>query len=512
MLVDKESQRRIQAKLKSEQAAKALQSAESRMKGVERQVAAIEEKLRGSGEERRSHQLKLDDLRRALAAIRDSGAEHADVDELGEREHRLEAALNATREHEVTAKIAWTEAERKVESFKRQAGLLRDNAAEATQRRARIEAMNERRKAQAAHAQRIADDAAQVASLVAASIDDVIAKREALQAEASSHDAELKTLRAQRDGIEPKVAGLQRREHELDVDRERLAGEFGQLTQKVSDNLGLSIDELTRDFGPERPVPVLDENGRPVPRADASEPESESEPGSESDGGDDPSRFETVPYDRAEQRKRLEKAKRDLAALGKVNPLAGEEYDALETRNQYLNDQRNDVVKSRDDLMKLIRDLDSTMVSVFKSAFDDTAAAFEKMFATLFPGGTGRLRLDDPDDLLATGVIVEASPAGKRVKQLSLLSGGERFLTALALLFAIFTARPSPFYVMDEVEAALDDVNLTRLINAFNELREHAQLIIITHQQRTMSIADALYGITMRSDGVTAVVSQKLSR
>lgn len=512
VLVDKESQRRIQAKLKSEQAAKALQSAESRMKGVERQVAAIEEKLRGSVEERRSHQLKLDDLRRALAAIRDSGAEHADVDELGEREHRLEAALNATREHEVTAKIAWTEAERKVESFKRQAGLLRDNAAEATQRRARIEAMNERRKAQAAHAQRIADDAAQVASLVAASIDDVIAKREALQAEASNHDAELKTLRAQRDGIEPKVAGLQRREHELDVDRERLAGEFGQLTQKVSDDLGLSIDELTRDFGPERPVPVLDENGRPVPRADASEPESESEPGSESDGGDDQSRFETVPYDRAEQRKRLEKAKRDLAALGKVNPLAGEEYDALETRNQYLNDQRNDVVKSRDDLMKLIRDLDSTMVSVFKSAFDDTAAAFEKMFATLFPGGTGRLRLDDPDDLLATGVIVEASPAGKRVKQLSLLSGGERSLTALALLFAIFTARPSPFYVMDEVEAALDDVNLTRLINAFNELREHAQLIIITHQQRTMSIADALYGITMRSDGVTAVVSQKLSR
>ena len=190
----------------------------------------------------------------------------------------------------------------------------------------------------------------------------------------------------------------------------------------------------------------------------------------------------------------------------------GEEYDALETRNQYLNDQRNDVVKSRDDLMKLIRDLDSTMVSVFKSAFDDTAEAFEQMFATLFPGGTGRLRLENPEDMLTTGVLVEASPAGKRVKQLSLLSGGERSLTALALLFAIFTARPSPFYVMDEVEAALDDVNLTRLINAFNELRAHAQLIIITHQQRTMSIADALYGVTMRADGVTAVVSQKLER
>ena len=223
-------------------------------------------------------------------------------------------------------------------------------------------------------------------------------------------------------------------------------------------------------------------------------------------------RYETVPYVRAEQSKRLEKARRDLAALGKVNPLATEEYDALQTRNQYLNDQRNDVAKSRDDLMQLIRDLDATMVEVFSSAFEDTAAAFERMFATLFPGGTGRLRLDNPQDMLTTGVIVEASPAGKRVKQLSLLSGGERSLTALALLFAIFTARPSPFYVMDEVEAALDDVNLTRLINAFNQLREHAQLIIITHQQRTMSIADALYGVTMRADGVTAVVSQKLDR
>jgi len=184
----------------------------------------------------------------------------------------------------------------------------------------------------------------------------------------------------------------------------------------------------------------------------------------------------------------------------------------VEPRHRYRNHQRNDVVNSRDDLMTLIRDLDKTMVEVFRSAFEDTAAAFEQVFATLFPGGTGRLRLENPDDLLTTGVLVEASPAGKRVKQLSLLSGGERSLTALALLFAIFTARPSPFYVMDEVEAALDDVNLTRLLNAFEQLRSHAQLIVITHQQRTMSIADALYGVTMRADGVTAVVSQKLKR
>jgi chromosome segregation protein len=253
------------------------------------------------------------------------------------------------------------------------------------------------------------------------------------------------------------------------------------------------------------------ESINPVERTDAQdvdERHQETKSGQEIDAQ---AQVKTVPYVKAEQLKRLEKAQRDLKALGKINPLATEEYDALQTRNQYLHDQRNDVAQSRDDLMKLIKDLDATMVEVFTSAFADTARAFEKVFATLFPGGTGRLRLENPDDPLTTGVIVEASPAGKRVKQLSLLSGGERSLTALALLFAIFTARPSPFYVMDEVEAALDDVNLTRLLNALNDLREHAQLIIITHQQRTMSIADALYGVTMRSDGVTAVMSQKLA-
>ena len=443
-----------------------------------------------------------------------STAEHADFDELDERERTLERELNLTREHEVAAKIAWTEASRKGESLSRQAGLLRDNAKETAERRARIEALNDRRREQAAHLQGVADDARAVAAMVEHTLHDVAAKRDELQAAASSHDEELKALRAQRNQIEPKVTDLTGREHALDVNRERLAAESGQLMQKVSDELGLTLEELVSDYGPEQPVPVLDDEGNPVP-LDETEAEAETEEGEtggEAGTNGDSDRFKTVPYNRQEQKKRLDKARRDLAALGKINPLATEEFEALEERNKYLNDQRNDVVKSRDDLMQLIKDLDSTMVQVFKSAFDDTAEAFEQMFATLFPGGTGRLRLENPEDMLTTGVLVEASPAGKRVKQLSLLSGGERSLTALALLFAIFTARPSPFYVMDEVEAALDDVNLTRLINAFNELRAHAQLIIITHQQRTMSIADALYGVTMRADGVTAVVSQKLER
>ena len=513
-LVDQESAKRTEARLKAQQAEKSLKSATDRIASFTRQLDQLDRKITETQENRNEHQRKLDDLNRALASARQSTAEHVDFDELDERERTLERGLNLTREHEVAAKIAWTEASRKGESLSRQAGLLRDNAREAAERRARIEALNDRRREQAAHLQGVADDARAVAAMVEHTLHDVAAKRDELQAAASSHDEELKALRAQRNQIEPKVTDLTGREHALDVNRERLAAESGQLMQKVSDELGLTLEELVSGYGPEQPVPVLDDEGNPVP-LDETEAEAETEEGEtggETGTNGDSALFKTVPYNRQEQKKRLDKARRDLAALGKINPLATEEFEALEERNKYLNDQRNDVVKSRDDLMQLIKDLDSTMVQVFKSAFDDTAEAFEQMFATLFPGGTGRLRLENPEDMLTTGVLVEASPAGKRVKQLSLLSGGERSLTALALLFAIFTARPSPFYVMDEVEAALDDVNLTRLINAFNELRAHAQLIIITHQQRTMSIADALYGVTMRADGVTAVVSQKLER
>ena len=518
-LVDQESAKRTEVRLKAQQAEKSLKSAEDRVASFARQLEQLDKKIADTQENRNEHQLKLDDLNRALESAQQSTDEHADFDELDERERTLERDLNLAREHEVAAKIAWTEASRKGESLTRQAGLLRDNAKEAVERRARIESLNERRRDQAAHLQGVADDAREVAAMVERTLQGVAAERDKLQEAASSHDDELKTLRAQRNEIEPKATDLTGREHALDVNRERLAAEAGQLMQKVSDELGLTLEELVREYGPDQPVPVLDDDGNSVPlehtdgESDGNADDAATDaPDAAADSVTDSSRFQTVPYNRQEQQKRLDKARRDLAALGKINPLATEEFEALEERNKYLNDQRNDVVKSRDDLMQLIKDLDSTMVEVFKSAFDDTAEAFEKMFATLFPGGTGRLRLENSEDLLTTGVLVEASPAGKRVKQLSLLSGGERSLTALALLFAIFTARPSPFYVMDEVEAALDDVNLTRLIDAFNELRAHAQLIIITHQQRTMSIADALYGVTMRADGVTAVVSQKLDK
>ena len=204
------------------------------------------------------------------------------------------------------------------------------------------------------------------------------------------------------------------------------------------------------------------------------------------------------------------RAERALALLGRVNPLALEEFQALEERHQFLAEQLEDLKATRRDLLDIIREVDERVEQVFTAAFHDTAREFEGVFARLFPGGEGRLVLTEPGDMLTTGIEVEARPPGKKVKRLSLLSGGERSLTAVALLVAIFKARPSPFYVMDEVEAALDDTNLGRLIAIMEELREASQLIVITHQKRTMEVADALYGVSMRGDGVTTVIGQRL--
>jgi chromosome segregation protein len=215
-------------------------------------------------------------------------------------------------------------------------------------------------------------------------------------------------------------------------------------------------------------------------------------------------------YVRAEQERRAAAAQRQLDQLGKVNPLALEEFAALEERHTFLATQLEDIKKTRRDLLTVVKEVDDRVQQVFAAAFEDTAREFEDIFGRLFPGGQGRLVLTEPDDMLATGIDFEARPPGKKVKRLSLLSGGERSLTAIAFLVAIFKARPSPFYVLDEVEAALDDTNLQRLLHIFEELRASSQLIIVTHQKRTMEVADALYGISMRGDGVSSVVSQRL--
>jgi chromosome segregation protein len=208
---------------------------------------------------------------------------------------------------------------------------------------------------------------------------------------------------------------------------------------------------------------------------------------------------------------RIRELERELRVMGPVNPLALEEFEALSERHTFLAEQLDDVKASRRELNKVIRAIDEEIVRVFAAAFADVSENFEQLFATLFPGGVGRLRLTDPDDLLNAGIEIEAKPSGKNVGKLSLLSGGERSLTALAYLFAVFRSRPSPFYVMDEVEAALDDVNLHRFLDLVAEFREEAQLIVVSHQKRTMEAADCLYGVTMQQAGSSKVVSEKVA-
>ncbi|HEY1134201.1 MAG TPA: AAA family ATPase, partial [Nocardioides sp.] len=263
-----------------------------------------------------------------------------------------------------------------------------------------------------------------------------------------------------------------------------------QLEGRAVEELGTDPEVLVAEYGPDVPVP-LDVLAEPV-------------------DDDDPVEPRTAPYDRAEQTKRLRSAERALAQLGKVNPLALEEFAALEERHQFLTEQLEDLRRTRKDLLDIVREVDARVEQVFTEAWLDVQAAFDHVFARLFPGGEGRLILTDPSDMLTTGVEVEARPPGKKVKRLSLLSGGERSLVAVAFLVALFKARPSPFYILDEVEAALDDTNLGRLLEIYEELRESSQLLVITHQKRTMEVGDALYGVTMRGDGVSTVISQRL--
>jgi chromosome segregation protein len=301
----------------------------------------------------------------------------------------------------------------------------------------------------------------------------------------ANQNAELVKLRGETADIQMRLASLTQSVHDIEMQNHEKRLTLANLVQRVGDELGLEQKVLLAEYSPD--LPVIDDQAEP----------------------DEDGNRPTKPYVRDEQVRRLSHAERLLERLGRVNPLALEEFAALEQRHKFLTDQLADLTQTRKDLMQIIEDLDKKMQAIFADAFHDTAIAFEQVFPVLFPGGSGSLYLTDPENLLTTGVEVSVRPAGKPRLLLSLFSGGERSLAAVALLIAIFKARPSPFYVMDEVEAALDDANLGRLLEIFKDLQTNSQLIIITHQKRTMEIADALYGVSMR-DGVTAVVSQRL--
>lgn len=356
--------------------------------------------------------------------------------------------------------------------------------------------------------------------------------RESADAAREASSAAAQQLRTEIDRLNKELTELNdlSRRDEVAAAEYRVRAE--QLTQQAQERYALSEEELIASFGPQQLVPDPDLLARKAANAQetaaASSQTEEAERG-ENEGEEapntDPEQRETEqgressleqdeghwrPYDRAEQSALLEKANRAISRLGKVNPLALEEHSALEKRFEFLMGQLKDLRTSKADLLVVVREVDNRVKEAFEQAFTDISREFTEVFARLFPGGTGSLKLTDSSDMLTTGVEVNARPAGKNVQRLSLLSGGERSLAALAFLIAIFKARPSPFYILDEVEAALDDLNLSRMLELFKQLREVSQMIIITHQKRTMEVADVLYGVTMR-DGVSRVISQRVA-
>ena len=295
-------------------------------------------------------------------------------------------------------------------------------------------------------------------------------------------------------------------ERELAEVRERRSRiELAEAENRVK--LEAVTEALRRELDTEPDVAIA----TPLPPVGGSTAAAEAEAETETDGELERTRYEPAePGTAASPRARVRDLERELKVMGPINPLALEEFEALKERHEFLDGQLNDVKTARKDLNTLIRSIDEEIVGVFSSAFADVATNFVELFSSLFPGGRGGLRLTNPDDLLNCGIEIEAKPSGKNVKKLSLLSGGERSLVALGFLFAVFRSRPSPFYVMDEVEAALDDVNLSRFLSLVEEFRKEAQLIIVSHQKRTMEAADVLYGVTMKPGGSSKVVSEKV--
>jgi len=336
------------------------------------------------------------------------------------------------------------------------------------------------RRRQVASATGVVEALPAVLDAVDRSVSEARVRLTAAESERSAQNEELAELRRQESGLRERLTAVSDSVHGLEMQVYEKKLHLSTLLERAGEELGLVEDVLVAEYGPLVAVPV--------------------------EGQDEP-----VAYNRDEQKQRLARAERKLGELGRVNPLALEEFDALEQRHLFLTEQLNDLTNTRKDLLTIIDEIDEKMQDIFGAAFADTKAAFAEVFPVLFPGGTGSIELTDPDDLLSTGIEVSVRPAGKKIERLSLLSGGERSLAAVALLVAIFKARPSPFYILDEVEAALDDANLGRLLSIFQDLRRSSQLIVITHQKRTMEIADALYGVSMRQDGVSAVVGQRVN-
>ncbi|NMD56342.1 MULTISPECIES: chromosome segregation protein SMC [Tsukamurella] len=473
-----------------EQLARLGQAARSARDEAERLVAQ-RTRIEGSRDETRAALVEHEERLRLAEALPDDsvsvGTDERDA---------AAAALAAARSVEMEARLARRTAEERAAGVRGKAEGLRRAAAAERAARERAEAAAASRLAAAAVASSVAEGAALVSSRLGRAVTRAAAHRDALEASRAQRAGALDVARQESTALAARLAQLTDAVHRDEVARAQAALRIEQLEEQVVASFAMSPDDLVAEYGPD----VL----LPASALELEEYEAARE------RGETVVKPQGLPFDRAVQERRLKLAEKDLATLGRVNPLALEEFAALEERYNFLSTQLEDVKSAREDLLSVVEEVDAKILQVFTEAWVDVEREFVEVFKTLFPGGEGKLILTEPGDMLTTGIDVEARPPGKKVKRLSLLSGGEKSLTAVAMLVAIFRARPSPFYVMDEVEAALDDTNLRRLISLFEQLRDKSQLIVITHQKPTMEVADALYGVSMRGDGITQVISQRI--
>ncbi|MGI5505292.1 chromosome segregation protein SMC [Lentzea sp. CA-135723] len=483
-----------EAKVRQARSGERLNRMVAAVRSAEAEVSRISDQRAKVEQSREDALMKLGELEERLLMAEEEQTMDDEPDT--EQRDELAAELAQARQGEMDARLVQRTAEERARAVQGKAEGLRRAARaerEARERHARATAHRARG---AVVAKAVVHGGEQALERIEISLSRAARERDLAQERRTQHELLLTQVRNVVREMSGELEKLVDAVHRDEVLRAEQRMRIEQLETKIAEDFGIGLEDLTNEYGPDVMVPAS--------AAEMAEYQAAKE------RGEQVSEPQPMPYDRDTQSRRAKRAERDLSLLGKVNPLALEEFAALEERYKFLSTQLEDIKDTRRDLLTVVKEVDDKILEVFTLAYEDVAREFEIVFKVLFPGGDGRLVLTEPDDMLTTGIELEARPPGKKVKRLSLLSGGEKSLAAVAMLVAIFRARPSPFYVMDEVEAALDDTNLHRLIGLFQQLRDRSQLLIITHQKPTMEIADALYGVSMRGDGISQVISQRL--
>jgi len=456
-----------------------LTSAAERLKRLHKELETCERELGVLHAQQGDLAKEIATQRERLAALEERGAEaipEFEPEGPDLEAERLDDVLAGAREREVQARLDASTVEQQAAEVARRIEGFEHEASEVQRQ---LEEREARRLARLAAIERCGELLAVATAALAhaeKSLGLAEAERDRLDESRAVQQRELGVVRARLREVEDELAVVREARHAEDLRRQELRHAIDALHARLREEYDLDAAAVLAERRENDPDSLLPD--------------------------------EDIDTDLAENEDKLHKK---VALLGTVNPLALQEFHAMQERHEFLDAQIADLRQSKTDLMKVVEAVDDRIREVFAAAFTDVAREFERIFPRMFPGGEGRLVLTDPDDMLDTGVEVEARPPGKRVKRLSLLSGGERSLTALAVLFAIFAARPSPFYVLDEVEAALDDVNLQRFLDVVKDFKQASQMLIVTHQKRTMEVADCLYGISMQGNGVSKTISQKVS-